>query len=145
SIKYNPFVNTARMIPWRPLVGGSASPKTIATNCGFAASINNAFHLSLRAHHASRDTDDADNRDDPGSKKRDRNTNHPQAPHDGAGALSRRASQRGEQTAPVRNDITLAVNLDRDINRRVGFIDLCARVVLALHTHVFNFAQRVER
>ena len=37
-----------------------------------------------------------------------------------------------------RNDIALAVNLDRNVRRRVCFIDLRSRAVLTLHAHVLT-------
>ncbi len=57
-----------------------------------------------------------------------------------ARALRQCASQCGERSALVRHDIALAVNLNRDIGRRVGFINLCASAVLALHGHILEVA-----
>ncbi len=79
------------------------------------ASDTDALQFSSRTRNPYRNPNRCDNRNHPRREKGNRHANHPQAPHDGAGALSQGASQRGEQTALVRNDITLAVDLDRDI------------------------------
>ena len=93
-----------------------------------------------RADHAFRDPNNRHNRDQPRGEKRNRDANHPYTPHDCAGALRQRASQRCERTALVRDNIALAINLNRNVGRRVGFINLRACAVLALNSHVFHFA-----
>src|SRR5258708_40059835 len=79
------------------------------------ASDTDALQLSglvlSRTRDAFHDQDHCDNRNDPGREKRDRHADHAQAPRDCPGALRQRASQRGEQTTLLRNDLTLAVNL----------------------------------
>ncbi len=85
--------------------------------------------LSFRArqYHAFRNPHDRDDRYHPRGEKRNRHADHAQTPHDCAGALRQGAAQRGEQAALLRNDIALAVNLNRDVSGRAGFVDLCRR------------------
>ena len=92
------------------------------------------------ANHAFCNPDQRNQRNHPRREKRNRHTDHPQAPHDGAGALRESAAQCGERTALVLDNVPLAVNLDRDVRRRVGLINLRACPVLALHSDVLDFA-----
>src|SRR6516165_2329045 len=82
------------------------------------------IHLSLCAYHTLRNPDDRDDRHNPRREKGNRHADHAQAPHDCAGALRKRTSQRREQSALLRNDTALAVNLDRDVSGRAGFVGL---------------------
>src|SRR5215472_8540480 len=91
------------------------------------------------------DPHDSNDRNHPRCEKRDCHTDHAQAPHDRTSALCQCPSHCGEETALARNDVALTVNLNRDVSRSVRFIDLCARAVLALHSQVLDFAERVER
>ena len=43
----------------------------------------------------------------------------------------------------MRNDIAVAINLDRDISRCVGFVNLRACAVLALHAHIPDLVQAI--
>src|SRR6266404_409829 len=94
---------------------------------------------------SSREPDYSNQRDDPRRKKRERHSDHTQTPHDCARALRNSSAYGRDETGVGRNNVALTINLDRQIGRRVGFVDLSAAAVLALDAHVFNFAQRVER
>src|SRR2546430_10000940 len=98
------------------------------------------FHLPLGTRDAPDDPDYGEDRNYPRGKECNRHANHPETPHDCAGALRQCPSQRGERTALMRDNVALAVNLDRDVGRRVGFINLRACAVLALDSHDLEFA-----
>src|SRR5207249_5122366 len=70
--------------------------------------------------------------------------NHSQAPRQRCCALSECISQRGDETGLGRNDVALAVNLDRHVSRGVCFVDLCAGTILPLHADVLHFPERAQ-
>src|SRR5262249_59165607 len=78
---------------------------------------------------SSHDPNNTDNRDDPRGQEGNRNANHSQAPHDRRRTLSNRAAQGGEESGVRRDDVALAVNLNLEISRRVGFVDLPAAIL----------------
>ena len=91
------------------------------------------------------DPNNENDRDRPGCEKRHCDANHAQAPHDRGCALRQCSAQRGDEASIGRNDVALAVNLDRDVRRRARFIDLAADAVLPLYAHVLDSAKSVER
>ncbi len=96
--------------------------------------------LSLCAYHASGNPHEHGNRQRPWREECDCYADHADTPHDCSGALRHGSSQRGEGTALLGNDIALAVNLNRDVGRCIGFIGLCAGAILALHRDVLESA-----
>ena len=70
-----------------------------------------ARRAAPRPRHAPEHPDERGDRDRPGREECDRHADHPQAPHQRARALRKRAANRGEDAALVRDDVALAVDL----------------------------------
>ena len=83
-------------------------------------------------HDSSRDPNYGSQGDRPWREKCQGYANHSQAPRQRCCALSERISQRGDETGLGRNDVALAVNLDRHVSRGVSFVELCAGTILPL-------------
>jgi len=67
----------------------------------------------------------------PRCRQCERHADHPRAPHQGCRTLSDRAAQRCNYPRFFGDDVALAVNLDRDVGRRVSLVDLRVGPVIA--------------
>ena len=81
----------------------------------------------------------------PRSQKRDRHADHAHAPHQGRRALADGPAQRRPDPGLLGNDVPLTVNLDRNIGRRVRFVCLRVRPIVAADADIFDFAESVQR
>src|SRR5207253_467807 len=92
------------------------------------------------ANHAFCNPDQRNQRNHPRRQESHRPNGPPEASPGCGGGLGESAAEGGRANGLVAEHVPLAVNLDRDVRRRVGLINLRACAVLALHTDVLDFA-----